>query len=61
MALDIGAKSPDTRIIETSNRVPNWPLKVLYDANGVGKRICEETEIAYKNGPAPLPHYALIR
>lgn len=54
MMLDISAQPHNTRILETGNKVPNWPLKILYDANGVGEKICEETEQAYKNGPTPL-------
>lgn len=54
IALDISAVSSDVNIIENGNKTPNWPLKVLYDATGIGKKICEETEQAYQKGPKPL-------
>lgn len=52
--LDLDAATPDIRVIETGNKVPNWPLGILYDSEGIGERICKETERAYKKGPIPL-------
>jgi hypothetical protein len=54
MMLDIAAYPLNTHILEVGNKVPNWPLKILHDTNDIGKRIYEETELAYKNGPTLL-------
>lgn len=54
ITLDLGAVSSETLVIESGGKVPNWPLEVLYDATGVGKKICEQTKQAYENGPKVL-------
>ncbi len=54
MMLDIGACPLDTRILETGNKVPIWPLEILHDTDGIGKKLCEATRRAYNSGPAPL-------
>jgi predicted nucleotidyltransferase len=52
--LDVSSAPLDVEIIEAGNKVPVYPLVVWYDTDGVGEKIYQRTEQAYKNGASAL-------
>jgi predicted nucleotidyltransferase len=54
-SLDVSGIAVTTQIIETANKVPIWPLEILFeDSSKIGSTLCQQTYAKFLKGPSPL-------
>ncbi len=54
-ALDVCGVSVDAQTIETANKIPIWPIEVLFDDGGnIASKLCQQTHEKFLKGPDSL-------